>query len=104
LPFIKALADFTTLFVFSPQAGNTPYADLISSSNYASTVLIFLPGQNYDIRFLPRRSEVAVNLLSDVDGGEMCMRQAAQLIDARSPKSMTAGSHRPRRPKRASTR
>ena len=80
-PAIKSPAEFAALFLFSPRAGNTPYEDLISFSSYDSNVLMLLSGVEYDVRFLQRRTDVMVNLLSDVDSGSEQLRQAAQLID-----------------------
>ena len=81
---IKAAADFTALFVFSPLAGNTPYEDMISFSTYACNVLMLLPGAKYDVRFLRRHGDVVVNLVSDadIDSSSGRLLLAADLVDA----------------------
>jgi Flp pilus assembly protein TadD/glutathione synthase/RimK-type ligase-like ATP-grasp enzyme len=81
-PAIQSPAEFTALFIFSPQAGNTPYEDLISHSAYDSNVLVLLSGAKYDVRSLRRQSDVVVNLVSDVDSSGERLLQARDLLEA----------------------
>jgi tetratricopeptide (TPR) repeat protein len=72
--------EFQALFVFAPISGNTPIHDMISFSNYESSILILLPDAEYEVDFLRSRADVVVNLVSDVDCSGPALAQVSDLI------------------------
>jgi tetratricopeptide (TPR) repeat protein len=81
-PARKFSPDFRVLFVFAPMGGNTPYDDLISQAGFESNLLMLLPGMRYDLKELRGKSDVVVNLVSDVDRSREALEHCAALTSA----------------------
>ena len=71
--------EFRALFIFAPISGNTPIHDMIGFSNFESHLLMLLPGVVYDADFLRSKTDVVVNLVSDVDRSTEALADATRL-------------------------
>jgi glutathione synthase/RimK-type ligase-like ATP-grasp enzyme len=80
VPAVVAPADFRALFVFAPNAGNTPLDFLIERARFESNIVMLLPDTEYDVESLRANADVVVNLISDVDLGEAMLGQAQALV------------------------
>jgi tetratricopeptide (TPR) repeat protein/glutathione synthase/RimK-type ligase-like ATP-grasp enzyme len=81
-PAARNPAEFRTLLLFSPVAGNTPYEDLIKDAPFSSDMLLVLPDHRYRPDALDIEADVVVNLVSEPDFGIEVVRSAEALADA----------------------
>jgi tetratricopeptide (TPR) repeat protein len=75
-------AKFRTLLLFAPEAGNTPYENLIRDGNFDTEVLLIVRGYRNDPEDRSPKVDVVVNLLSDVDFGVDTVATAIDLADS----------------------
>jgi tetratricopeptide (TPR) repeat protein/glutathione synthase/RimK-type ligase-like ATP-grasp enzyme len=81
-PAAKKPAKFRALLLFSPEAGNTPYEDLIRDSCFDTEVLFVLRGYRNDPQDCSDRVDVVVNLVSETDFGLDVMASAIDVADS----------------------
>lgn len=81
-PAAKKPAKFRTLLLFSPEAGNTPYEDLIRDSCFDTEVLFVLRNYRNDPQDCSDRVDVVVNLVSETDFGLDVMASAIDVADS----------------------
>lgn len=81
-PAAKRPAKFRVLLLFSPEAGNTPYEDLIRDSYFDTEVIFILRGYRNDPQVRSDRVDVIVNLVSDTDFGLDVMASAIDVADS----------------------
>jgi len=75
-------AKFRALLLFSPEAGNTPYEDLIRDSCFDADVLFALRHYRNDPQDCSDQVDVVVNLVSETDFGLDVMASAIDLADS----------------------
>ncbi|MFK0164485.1 tetratricopeptide repeat protein [Rhizobium sp. NPDC090279] len=80
-PAARKPAKFRALLLFSPEAGNTPYEDLIRDGCFDSEVMFVLRNYRNDPRDCSDRVDVVVNLVSETDFGLDVMASAIDLAD-----------------------
>jgi glutathione synthase/RimK-type ligase-like ATP-grasp enzyme len=68
--------------LFSPEAGNTPYEDLINGGSFDSEVIMVLRGYRNDPDVRDQRVDVVVNLVSETDFGLDIIASAIDLADS----------------------
>jgi glutathione synthase/RimK-type ligase-like ATP-grasp enzyme len=68
--------------LFSPEAGNTPYEDLINGGCFDSEVIMVLRGYRNDPDVRSPRVDVVVNLVSETDFGLDVIAAAIDLADS----------------------
>jgi Tfp pilus assembly protein PilF/glutathione synthase/RimK-type ligase-like ATP-grasp enzyme len=81
VPAVVAPPDFRVLFVFGPNAGNTPIEYLIEQARFESNVITLLLDMDYDVERLRIYADVVVNLISDVDRGQAFLGPAQAFVD-----------------------
>jgi tetratricopeptide (TPR) repeat protein len=81
IPASVAPPAFRVLFVFGPNAGNTPIEYLIERARFETNIITLLPDVEYDIDRLRIYADVVVNLISDVDRGHAFLAPAQALVD-----------------------
>lgn len=81
-PTAKKPARFRVLLLFSPEAGNTPYEDLIRDSCFDTEVIFILRGYRNDPSVRSERVDVVVNLVSETDFGLDVMASAIDVADS----------------------
>jgi tetratricopeptide (TPR) repeat protein/glutathione synthase/RimK-type ligase-like ATP-grasp enzyme len=81
-PAAKKPAKFRALLIFSPEAGNTPYEDLIRDSCFDTEVLFVLRNYRNDPQDCSDRVDVVVNLVSETDFGLDVMASAIDVADS----------------------
>ena len=81
-PAARKPAKFRALLLFSPEAGNTPYEDLIRDSCFDTEVLFVLRGYRNDPQDCSDRVDVVVNLVSETDFGLDVMASAIDVADS----------------------
>lgn len=74
-------AKFRTLLLFAPEAGNTPYENLIRDGDFDTEVLLIVRGYRNDPDDRSPKVDVVVNLLSDVDFGVDTVATAIDLVE-----------------------
>lgn len=75
-------ARFRILMLFSPEAGNTPYEDLINGGCFDSEVIMVLRAYRNDPDVRDERVDVVVNLVSETDFGLDIIASAIDLADS----------------------
>ena len=90
---------FRVLFVFGPNAGNTPIEYLIERARFETNIITLLQDMEYDVDRLRVYADVVVNLISDVDRGHAFLEPAQALVDSVgspviNPPQMIAGTGR----------
>jgi len=75
-------AKFRALLLFSPEAGNTPYEDLIKDSCFDAEMIFVLRGYRNAPQLHSDRVDVVVNLVSETDFGLDVMASAIDLADS----------------------
>ena len=73
---------FRVLFVFGPNAGNTPIEYLIEQARFETNIITLLQDMEYDVERLRGYADVVVNLISDVDRGHAFLEPAQALVDS----------------------
>lgn len=81
-PAAKRPAKFRALLLFSPEAGNTPYEDLIRDSCFDAEKIFVLRGYRNNPQDCSDRVDVVVNLVSETDFGLDVMASAIDLADS----------------------
>lgn len=81
-PTAQRPARFRILMLFSPEAGNTPYEDLINGGSFDSEVIMVLKGYRNDPEVRDPRVDVVVNLVSETDFGLDVIASAIDLADS----------------------
>ncbi|WFR94882.1 tetratricopeptide repeat protein [Rhizobium tumorigenes] len=81
-PAAQKPARFRILMLFSPEAGNTPYEDLINGGRFDSEVIMVLRGYRNDPDVRDPRVDVVVNLVSETDFGLDVIASAIDLADS----------------------
>lgn len=81
-PTAQKPARFRILMLFSPEAGNTPYEDLINGGCFDSEVIMVLRGYRNDPDVRSPRVDVVVNLVSETDFGLDVIASAIDLADS----------------------
>lgn len=81
-PTAQRPARFRILMLFSPEAGNTPYEDLINGGSFDSEVIMVLRGYRNDPEVRDPRVDVVVNLVSETDFGLDVIASAIDLADS----------------------
>jgi len=81
-PAAKKPAKFRALLLFSPEAGNTPYEDLIRDGCFDTEVIFVLRHYRNDPRDCSERVDVVVNLVSETDFGLDVMASAIDVADS----------------------
>ena len=71
--------EFRALLLFAPGAGNTPVDFLIEGAPFESLILNVLPDVEHDFARLHEAADVVVNLVADVDLGQIALPHAARL-------------------------
>ncbi|MFM0210311.1 tetratricopeptide repeat protein [Paraburkholderia sediminicola] len=82
VPAVVASPHFRVLFVFGPNAGNTPIEYLIEQARFESNVITLLLDMDYDVDRLRIYADVVVNLISDVDRGQAFLGPAQAFVDS----------------------
>lgn len=72
---------FSTLLLLAPGRGNTPIDYLVEAAPFDSHILLFLPGHDYDLTAIADRSDVVLNLISDVDLSGDLLAEASAFLD-----------------------
>ena len=99
IPAAVAPPAFRVLFVFGPNAGNTPIEYLIEQARFETNIITLLQDMEYDVERLRGYADVVVNLISDVDRGHAFLEPAQALVDSVgspviNPPHMIAGTGR----------
>ncbi|AYG60716.1 tetratricopeptide repeat protein [Rhizobium jaguaris] len=81
-PAARKPAKFRVLLLFSPEAGNTPYEDLIRDSYFDTEVIFILRGYRNDPQVRSDRVDVVVNLVSETDFGLDVIASAIDVADS----------------------
>ena len=82
IPAVVTPPAFRVLFVFGPNAGNTPIEYLIEQARFETNIITLLQDVEYDIDRLRAYADVVVNLISDVDRGHALLAPAQALVDS----------------------
>ena len=82
IPAAVAPPAFRVLFVFGPNAGNTPIEYLIEQARFETNIITLLQDMEYDVERLRGYADVVVNLISDVDRGHAFLEPAQALVDS----------------------